>query len=353
MSIFIYISIPQIIVLWYNLLVKIIYYGDKMNLNGLEIKNKAVLAPMAGFCDIVTRKIGDECGAGFTVSEMVSARALYYGDKKSKQLMETWSHKGKYGIQLFGFDPVDFEKATKIVLEYKPDFIDINMGCPAPKIVTNGAGSALMKNTDLAQEIAKTVVENAEGTPVSVKMRKGWDEDYITCVELAEKLEKVGVNFLTVHGRTRKEMYHPGIDLDCIKNVKNAVNIPVIGNGDIITAEDAIRMMEYTGCDAVMVGREALSRPWIFTQIEQTLNGTSVMEEPSLEEKMQLLLWHTKKLCEVNGEVLGMKKSRGQAALYMKGLRGAAHFRYLTNNLTEYKDAENLVREIMKENSGI
>ena len=321
-----------------------------MNLNGLEIENKAVLAPMAGFCDIVMRKAADDCGAGFTISEMVSARALYYGDKKSRELMQTWEHKGKYGIQLFGFDPVDFEHATKIVLEYKPDFIDINMGCPAPKIVTNGAGSALMKNTDLAQKIAKTVVDNANGTPVSVKMRKGWDEDYLTSVELAKKLEDVGVSFLTVHGRTRKEMYRPGIDFDCIKDVKNAVKIPVIGNGDIVKPEDAIHMMDYTGCDAVMVGREALSRPWIFRQIHQAMNGLPVDGEPSIEERMNLLLWHIGKLCEVNGEVLGMKKARGQAALYMKGLRGAAHLRYLTNSLSTYKDAENLVAEVLKEN---
>ncbi len=324
-----------------------------MNLNGLNIDSKAVLAPMAGFCDIVLRKVADDYGAGFTISEMVSARALYYGDEKSKQLMQTWDHKGKYGIQLFGFDPVDFEHATKLALECKPDFIDINMGCPAPKIVTNGAGSALMKNTDLAMQIAKTVVENANGTPVSVKMRKGWDDNCITCVELAKKVESVGVNFITVHGRTRQQMYHPGIDMDAIKAVKQAVNIPVIGNGDITKPEEAIHMMDYTGCDAVMVGREALSRPWIFKQINQVLNGDTPDGEPTVEERMALLLWHIEKLCEVNGEFLGMKKARGQAALYMKGLRGAAKLRYLTNSLSVYADAENLVKEVLKENGNV
>lgn len=324
-----------------------------MNLNGLNIESKAVLAPMAGFCDIVMRKAADDFGAGFTVSEMVSARALYYGDKKSRQLMETWEHKGKYGIQLFGFDPADFEAATKIVVEAKPDFIDINMGCPAPKITSNGAGSALMKNTDLAAKIAETVVKNANGIPVSVKMRKGWDDDCITCVELAKKVEAAGVNFITVHGRTRKQMYTPGIDMDAIKNVKNAVNIPVIGNGDITTPKDVIRMMDYTGCDAVMVGREALSRPWIFKQINQVLAGQPVDKEPSVEERMDLLLWHIEKLCEVNGEHLGMKKARGQAALYMKGLRGAAHLRFLTNSLSVFADAENLVKEVLKENGNV
>ena len=324
-----------------------------MNLNGLNIDSKAVLAPMAGFCDIVMRKVADDFGAGFTVSEMVSARALYYGDKKSKQLMETWDHKGRYGIQLFGFDPVDFEPATKLALECKPDFIDINMGCPAPKITGNGAGSALMKNTDLAAKIAETVVKNANGTPVSVKMRKGWDDDCISCVELAQKVEAVGVNFITVHGRTRKQMYTPGIDMDSIKNVKNAVKIPVIGNGDITTPEDVVRMMDYTGCDAVMVGREALSRPWIFKQINQALAGLPIDKEPTVEERMALLLWHIEKLCEVNGEVLGMKKARGQASLYMKGLRGAAHLRFLTNSLTVFEDAKHLVSEVLKENGNV
>ena len=324
-----------------------------MNLNGLNIESKAVLAPMAGFCDIVMRKVADDFGAGFTISEMVSARALYYGDKKSKTLMETWDHKGRYGIQLFGFDPVDFEHATKLALEAKPDFIDINMGCPAPKITGNGAGSALMKNTDLAAKIAETVVKNANGTPVSVKMRKGWDDDCITCVELAQKVEAAGVNFITVHGRTRKQMYTPGIDMDAIRNVKNAVKIPVIGNGDITTPEDVVRMMDYTGCDAVMVGREALSRPWIFKQINQALAGLPIDKEPTVEERMALLLWHIEKLCEVNGEVLGMKKARGQASLYMKGLRGAAHLRFLTNSLTVFDDAKHLVDEVLKENGNV
>ena len=210
-----------------------------------------------------------------------------------------------------------------------------------------------MKNTDLAAKIAETVVKNANGTPVSVKMRKGWDDDCISCVELAQKVEAAGVNFITVHGRTRKQMYTPGIDMDSIKNVKNAVKIPVIGNGDITTPEDVVRMMDYTGCDAVMVGREALSRPWIFKQINQALAGLPIDKEPTVEERMALLLWHIEKLCEVNGEVLGMKKARGQASLYMKGLRGAAHLRFLTNSLTVFEDAKNLVNEVLKENGNV
>lgn len=321
-----------------------------MDIKNLKLNNKAVLAPMAGFCDIVMRKVCDDYGAGFTVSEMVSARALCYGDKKSRELMATWAHSSPFGIQLFGFDPADFAKATATVLEYKPDFIDINMGCPAPKIVTNGSGSALMKSPELAQKIAKAVVDNANGTPVSVKIRKGWDENYLTAVELAKRCENVGVSFITVHARTREEMYTPGIDLDIIKAVKEAVCVPIIGNGDIVDTLSAKNMIDYTGCDMVMIGREALSRPWIFRQVNEYLTGQTVSCEPSIDEKMKFLLWHIEKLCVVNGETQGMKKARGQAALYMKGLRGAARLRFLTNSLCVFADAENLVKEVLKEN---
>ncbi len=324
-----------------------------MNINGLKIENKAVLAPMAGFCDIVMRKVCDDYGAGFTVSEMVSARALNYGDKKSHSLMQNFNRQNPYGIQLFGFDPVDFAVATKEVLKYKPDFIDINMGCPAPKIVKNASGSALMNNIPLAKEIARTVVDNANGTPVSVKMRKGWDNDSITALELATACEEVGVSFLTVHGRTRKQMYSLGVDYDIIKDVKSCVNIPVFANGDIKNVEDVKNVLDYTKCDGVMIGRAALSSPWVFKQIKEYFNGEKISDEPTLYEKMQLLLWHLEKLCEVNGETLGMKKSRSHVALYLKGLHNASQFRYLSNSLATLSDAQNLVNQILKENSDV
>lgn len=324
-----------------------------MNLNGLTIENKAVLAPMAGFCDIVMRKVADDFGAGFTVSEMVSARALRYGDKKSRQLMESWAHRGRYGIQLFGFDPVDFGPAVAAALEYNPDFIDINMGCPAPKITSNGAGSALMKDVKLAASIAEATVKAAGSLPVSVKMRKGWDDNCITCVQLAKRCEEAGVKFITVHGRTRQQMYTPGIDLSAIEKVKQAVSIPVIGNGDIVCVEDAVKMMDATGCDRVMVGRHALSHPWIFRQIDRALSGEEIPADLDINARMELLTWHIKQLCRVNGEYLGMRKARGQAALYMKGLKGAARLRYMTNSLSVYADREKLVEEVLKENSDV
>lgn len=324
-----------------------------MDLNGISITGRAVLAPMAGFCDIVMRKVADDFGAAFTVSEMVSARALCYGDKKSRKLMESWPHSGRYGIQLFGFDPADFGPAVAAALEYNPDFIDINMGCPAPKITSNGAGSALMKNVPLAASIVKAAVKAAGSTPVSVKMRKGWDDGCVNCVELAKRCESEGARFVTVHRRTRQQMYTPGIDLSAIENVKRALSIPVIGNGDITCARDAVKMIDATGCDRVMVGRHALSHPWIFGQINRALAGREIPPDPDVNSRMELLLWHIKQLCRVNGEYMGMRKARGQAALYMKGLRGAARLRYITNSLSVYSDREKLVEEVLKENSDV
>ena len=322
-----------------------------MDLSSAE--NKAVLAPMAGFCDIVMRKVCDSFGAAASTSEMVSARALNYGDRKSHELMASWEHEGRYGIQLFGFDPADFSAAVPIALTYSPDFIDINMGCPAPKITGNGSGSALMKNIPLAKSIVESCVAAAGDTPVTVKMRLGWDNDSITYLELADRVQAAGAKLITLHRRTRKQMYVPGIDIDAIRTLKKHIDIPVIGNGDINSSEDALRMLEYTGCDMVMIGRAALSRPWIFSQVKDALNGRNPDPEPSLTDRMDLLLWHVDKLCEVNGELAGMRKARGQCALYMKGLRGAAKLRFMTNSLTTLSDARALVEEVYKENRDV
>ncbi len=319
----------------------------------LSAENKAVLAPMAGFCDIVMRKVCDSFGAAGATSEMVSARALNYGDRKSHELMATWSHDGKYGIQLFGFDPADFSAAVPIALTYSPDFIDINMGCPAPKITGNGSGSALMKNIPLAKSIVESCVKTAGEVPVTVKMRLGWDNDSVTYLELADRVREAGAKLITLHRRTRKQMYTPGIDIDAIKTLKEHTNLPVIGNGDINTSADALHMLSYTGCDMVMIGRAALSRPWIFSQVSDAVNGRNPDPEPSLHDRMDLLLWHVEKLCEVNGEVGGMRQARGQCALYMKGLKGAARLRFMTNSLTRLEDAKRLVEEVYKENRDV
>ncbi len=321
-----------------------------MKLANFNINNRAVLAPMAGFCDIVMRKVADDFNAGFTVSEMVSARALRFKDKKSHTLMQSFDRKNPFGIQLFGFEPEDFKIAVPMVLEYKPDFIDINMGCPAPKITGNNSGSSLMKDIPLATEIAKVTVEMAKDIPVSVKIRKGWDNNIITAVELSKHLEDVGVSFLAVHGRTRQEMYKPGVDYDIIRDVKKAVSIPVFANGDITNIDICNRVLNHTGCDGVMIGREALSRPWFFSQLQDYFDNKPVRDDLSIEQRLDLMLWHIEKLCEVNGEILGMKKSRGQAALYLKGLRSASHLRFLTNSLTTFNDAKNLAKEALKEN---
>jgi tRNA-dihydrouridine synthase B len=316
-----------------------------------EYGHCAVFAPMAGFSDKIMRSIADSFSAAATTTEMVSARALSYGDKKSLTLMETLPHNGDYGIQLFGFCPDDFRVATKIALKYSPDFIDINMGCPAPKITSSGSGSALMKTPDLAGKIAKACVERSNGVPVTAKIRMGWDDKSINYLELSHILEYSGISAITLHRRTRNQMYSGKIDINAIKNLKSSVDIPVIGNGDILNADDAIYMMNYTGCNAVMVGRCALSKPWIFKQIDQILHGKKPMEEPSAEEVVDLMLHHAKALCEENGEYMGIRKARSQCALYIKGFRNAAKFRSLTNSLNTYDDIKKLAEAVLNETS--
>ncbi len=321
-----------------------------MTITPENLKGKVFLAPMAGYCDIVYRRIADRFGADGTVSEMVSAKALRYGDRKSRELMRTKPHRGFYGIQLFGSDPEDFAFAAKLAAELHPDFIDINMGCPVPKVTSGGSGSALMKNIPLAREIVSACRKNSKGIPVSVKMRTGWDDDSITCGDLATRAEKRGASFLTVHGRTKKQMYKPGIALEYIKLVKESVRIPVIANGDIADGESRKKLLEDTGADRVMIGRAALGNPWIFPQVKGALEGKEIFSVPPAKDKMEIFLEHTRGLCEVSGEELGMKRARGQAVHYLKGMRGAARLREMTSSLSTYRDRVELARKAVEQN---
>lgn len=321
-----------------------------MEIKGLDIQNKAVLAPMAGFCDIVMRKACDYFDAGFTVSEMVSARALYYGDKKSHQLMETFSHKHPFGVQLFGFDPNDFVHATKHVLGHNPDFIDINMGCPAPKIAGNGGGSALLKNPELAEEIMRSVKE-AVDIPVTVKIRLGWDSDSINCIEMAQRAERAGMSAVTLHGRTRQQMYAPPVDRKMIAEVKKNIGIPLIANGDITDGLSAAQMIEETNCDYLMVGRGALGRPWVFSQITAYLEHEIILPEPPVSERMRVMVKHIKRICEYKGERVGIREARKHAAWYIKGIKGAAAYRQQVGMLESVEQLEELAFKIMVENS--
>ena len=318
-----------------------------MFIKDLRINGFAALAPMAGVSDIVFRELCVSFGAAYTVSEMVSAKALTLGDKKSNELMRLSDNERPSGIQIFGNDPYTLAQSVNEVIKYSPDFIDINMGCPAPKIVKNHSGSYLLKEPVLAEEIVKKVVESTS-LPVTVKMRTGYDESSKNHIEMAKRFEAAGVGAITVHGRTRERMYMPPADLDAIREVKKAVNIPVIGNGDIFTPEDAKRMYDYTGCDFIMIGRGAQGRPWIFNRINEYLTTGSYSPDPSNEEKMSLMLEHSKRICELRGERNGICEMRKHALWYTKGIRGSNQLRNRFSTVKSLSELNELADIVIK-----
>lgn len=320
-----------------------------MNIKNVEFNSIAFLAPMAGMADMAFRELCADYGAGYTVTEMVSSKGLTMGDKKSAMLLTLGERERKAGAQIFGDNPEIMAVAAVKCLEFKPDIIDINMGCPAPKVAMNGGGASLMKNPRLAGEIVKAVSQ-AVDIPVTVKIRKGWDDNSVNAVELAEILEKNGAAAIAVHGRTRMQMYSGEVDYDIIRRVKEAVDIPVIGNGDITDVQSAAIMLEKTGCDAIMIGRGALGNPWIFQQINAYLNECRVIPEPSLTEKMTVMLAHIKKIIEYKGEYTGIREARHHAGYYTKGLRGGAKFRAEMGSLESFEQLEEITYRIMKEN---
>ena len=315
-----------------------------MKFGNIEIKDGLFLAPMAGVTDKAFRHMCIKYGAQFTVTEMVSAKAICYGDKKTGTLAEIPDTQRPCALQLFGSDPEIMKKASKIVCEkYSPEVLDINMGCPAPKIVNNGEGSALMKNPSLVYEIVCATKEGAGDTPVTVKFRSGFDKNNLNAVEVAKMCEKAGADAVFVHGRTREQMYMPPVNLDIIKEVKQNVKIPVVGNGDIVTAEDARRMYEYTGCDGIMIGRGALGNPYIFEKILCDINGCEYKEK-SKDQIMNDILEHITLLCEDKGDFIGVCESRKHVAWYIKGIPGAANLRNMVNTAKTRDEVFEVVR---------
>ncbi len=290
-----------------------------MKIGDLELKSNVFLAPMAGVTDKPYREICREFGAGMVYSEMISAKGLHYRDKKTAVLMDM-TGESPCAIQIFGSEPEIMAEIVPKVMEFRPDIIDINMGCPAPKIVNNGDGSALMKNPELMGRIVRSVAD-ASPVPVTVKLRKGWETDNsLLCAHI---LEENGAAAVAVHGRTRKEFYSGKADWDAIKRIKAELEIPVIGNGDIYKAKDALRMLEYTDCDAVMVARGAQGNPWIFTQINELLEHGEIKTAPTPGEKLITALNHTERLVKAKGESRGIKEARKHIAWYIKGMRGS------------------------------
>lgn len=300
---------------------------DNLNIGGVPLKSHAVLAPMAGVSDRAYRELCVRFGAAYCVSEMVSSKALSFNSKKSEELMEISDLERPCGIQILGDDPKCMADAAKHALENKPDIIDINMGCPAPKISSNGSGSALMKNPRLCGEIVKAVTAVTD-IPVTVKIRKGWDDDSVNAVEVAKICESAGAAAITVHGRTRQQYYKPPVDYDIIRAVRESVSVPVIANGDIDSAERAKEVMDITGCDLVMIGRATLGNPWIFSQINAYLENPNVkIHTPGLEERLGVMIEHIGKMVEYKGEHMAMLQARKLVVGYFKGMKGAAALR--------------------------
>lgn len=318
-----------------------------MKIKDLEFNHIAFLAPMAGIADLAFRELCVQYGAAYTVSEMVSSKGLTMGDKKSAQLL-TLGNDRPAGAQIFGDDPEIMAKAAVKCLDFNPDIIDINMGCPAPKIAMNGGGASLMKKPELAYEITKAVVQ-AVDIPVTVKIRKGWDDESVNAVEMAELAEKAGASAVTVHGRTRQQMYSGSVDFDIIAQVKKAVGIPVIANGDIKDEQSAAIMLEKTNADAIMIGRGALGNPWVFSKINAYLDECRVLPEPSITQKMAVMLKHIQKIIEYKGEYTAMREARHHAAYYTKGMRGGAKLRAEIGKLERFEQLQELSYKILKE----
>ncbi|MDP9727303.1 tRNA dihydrouridine synthase DusB [Alicyclobacillus tolerans] len=319
-----------------------------LKIRDVQLDNPVILAPMAGVCNPAFRILAKELGAGMVCAEMVSDKALVHGNQKSQKMLTILPDEHPVSLQLVGYDKESMVKAAEMVGETNADIIDINMGCPVLKIYKNGSGAALARNPEYAASIVKEVVERVN-KPVTVKFRKGWDDDHVNAVEVALAVVEAGACAVTLHGRTAKQMYTGYADWSIIASVKQAVNVPVIGNGDIASPEDAYRMMMETGCDGVMVGRAALGNPWIFREIAHFLETGQKIEKPGVDERITVALRHLELLVAEKGEVVGVKEMRKHAAWYIKGLPGCAEMRNFINEQTTLAGMRNTLLSYRQE----
>ena len=316
-------------------------YLKKLKVGNVELENNLILAPMAGVTDLSFRKICKEFGPGLVCTEMVSSKAIFYDDSKTKLLMNTEGEKRPISMQIFGSDEETMGYAAKYVSELA-DIVDINMGCPAPKVVKNGDGSKLLLDIEKAEKVIKSVVKNSS-KPVTLKLRKGWDLNNIVAVEFAQMAEKAGVSAITIHGRTRTEMYSGKADLDIIKKVKESVKIPVIGNGDVVDEESALKMFEYTGVDGIMIGRGTFGNPWIFERIKYFLETGEKLPEVHKEEKLRVIKKHIELELQEKEEITAIREMRKHIAWYTKNMPNSSEFR---NEINKIEDKDALIKKV-------
>ena len=318
-----------------------------MKIGNLNLDNRVFLSPMAGVTDLPFRLICKEQDCGMLYTEMVNAKALCYDDQNTKKMLKIEEEEHPVAIQIFGSDPEYMGGAAKILNSYPNEILDINMGCPAPKVIKNGDGSALMRNPKLAAEVLTAVVKNSE-KPVTLKIRKGWDDDSVNAVEIAKIAEECGISALAIHGRTREQFYSGKADWDIIAEIKQAINIPVIGNGDVFEVEDAVNMLEKTKCDAIMIGRGAQGNPWIFNRINHYMKTGEILPEPTLEEKITTAIRHMNLAVAEHGDYVAVREMRKHIGWYLKGLKNSAKYRDQINKITDYKEVITMLEEYMQ-----